>query len=126
LEINFTYLVFANGYNAELDGSVAETKAHLPGANHNGRTETAGFMANNLQQGPTPQPLPQVGPPKGPIIGAVFGGMAAVVVTGILLGRRHREPAVFDIGFQFDMILQTPLTLDGARVAAAVSAPGAN
>jgi hypothetical protein len=54
--------------------------------------------------------------------------MAAVVVTGILLGRRHSrgEPADFDIGFQFEMILQTPLTLDGTRVAAAVSGPGAN
>ncbi|HEX4543645.1 MAG TPA: hypothetical protein VH114_10790 [Candidatus Acidoferrum sp.] len=128
LEIKFTYLVFTNGYNAELDGSVAEAKAIFPSANQSGGTETVGLTANNLQQGPTPPPLPQVGPPKGPIIGGVLGGMAVFVVTGILLGRRHSrgEPADFDTGFQFEMVLQTPLTLDGTRVAAAVSAPGAN
>jgi hypothetical protein len=128
LQIKFTYLVFTNGYNAELDGSVAEAKTILPGTNQNGGIGTAGLMATSLQQGPTPPPLPQVGPPKGPIIGGVMGGMAVVIVAGILLGRRHSrgEPADFDIGFQFEMILQTPLELDGTRVAAAVSAPGAN
>jgi hypothetical protein len=128
LQINFMQLVFANGYNVELGGSVAEAKAVLPSSNQSSGTGTAGLMANNLQQGPTPPPLPQVGPPKGPIIGAALGGMAAFVITGILLGRRHRgaEPPDFDIGFQFEMILQTPLTLDGTRVAAAVSASATN
>jgi hypothetical protein len=128
LQINFTQLVFANGYTAALDGSVAEAKAILPGINPSGSAGTAGLMATSLQQGPTPPPLPQVGPPKGPIIGGVLGGMAVFVVTGILLGRRHSrgEPADFDIGFQFEMILQEPLTLDGARVDSAVNAPGAN
>jgi hypothetical protein len=121
-------LVFANGYNVELGASVAEAKAIFPSANQSGGTETVGLMANNLQQGPTPPPLPQVGPPKGPIIGAALGGMAAFVITGILLGRRHSgaEPPDFDIGFQFEMVLQTPLRLDGTRVAAAVSNSSAN
>jgi hypothetical protein len=129
LQIKFTYLVFTNGYNTQLDGSVAEAKAILPGTGVGGASGTSALMANSLQQGPTPTPppLPQVGPPKGPIIAASLGGMAALIVTGIILGHRHRqgEPADFDVGFQFEMILQTPLTLDGTRVASAAGAPGA-
>jgi hypothetical protein len=127
LQIKFTYLVFTNGYNAELDGSVTEAKAIQPGVNPSGGAGTVGLMANSLQQGPTPPPLPQVGPPMGPVIGATLGATAALIVTGILLGRRHSrgEPTDFDIGFQFEMILQEPLTLDVKRVPTTVDAAGA-
>jgi hypothetical protein len=128
LQINFTQLVFTSGYNVELDGSVAESRAILPDAHHSTGTGTEGLMATSLQQGPTPPPLPQVGPPKGPIIGAMLGSTAALMVTAIIFRHRHGQgwPADFDIGFQFEMILQTPLTLDSTRISAAASAPGAN
>ena len=127
LHIQFKQIVFTNGYNAALDGSVVEAKAMEPSTNSNGVNGTPGLLSNGLQQGPAPPqppPLPQVGPPKGPIIGATLGGMAALVITGILLGRHHmhEQPHDFDTGFQFEVVLQTPLTLDGASVAAAVSA----
>ena len=127
LHIQFKQIVFTNGYNAALDGSVVEAKAMEPSTNSNGVNGTPGLLSNGLQQGPAPPqppPLPQVGPPKGPIIGATLGGMAALVITGILLGRHHmhEQPHDFDTGFQFEVVLKTPLTLDGASVAAAVSA----
>jgi hypothetical protein len=139
LQIQFQQLVFANGYNVALEGTVLQAKAIEPGAVPNGAPGTLGLIANGLQQGgaaalmasslqqgptPTPPPLPQVGPPKGPIIAASIGGMVAFTVVGILLGRRHahEEPRDFDTGFQFEIVLQAPLTLDGTRVAAAVVA----
>lgn len=125
LHLQFKQIVFANGYVAELDGSVVEAKAIEPGTAPSGSAGTPALMANSLQQQPPPPPPPQqVGPPKGPIIGATLGAMAAFVITGILLRRHHGqgEPADFDAGFQFEMVLQSPLTLDRARVAAALSA----
>ena len=124
LQIKFTYLVFTNGYNAQLDGSVAEAKDMLDGTNVGGAPGTSALLATSLQQGPTPPPLPQVGPSKGPFIAASLGGVAALIVTGIIFHHRRaqEEPADFDVGFQFEMILQTPLTLDGTRVVAAASA----
>lgn len=126
LQIKLTTLVFTNGYNVELDGSVAEAKAIEPRVNPSRAPGTAGLLATSLQQGPTPQPSPQVGPPKGPIIAASLGGMAALIVTGIIFHHRHAQVqlADFDIGYQFEMILQAPLTLDGTRVASAAGAPG--
>lgn len=138
LQIQFQQLVFLNGYNVALEGTVLQANAIDPGAVSNdapGTPElmlnglqqvgTAALMASSLQQGPTPTPppLPQVGPPKGPIIAASIGGVVALTVVGILLSHRHgHEARDFDTGFQFEIVLQAPLTLDSARVAAAVAA----
>ena len=123
LKIEFNKLVFSNGYTVALDGSVLDAKAVAPVAISTDAFATPALMANGLQQGPspTPPPLPQVGPPKGPIIAATLGGMAALTVVGILLQHRHYESRDFDTGFQFEIVLQAPLTLDRARVAAAVN-----
>jgi len=140
LQIQFQQLVFSNGYNVALEGTVLQAKAidsgavsnDAPGAPElilNGLQQggTAALMASSLQLGPTPTPtpppLPQVGPPKGPIIAASLAGMAALIVTGIIFRNRHGHQARdFDTGFQFEIVLQAPLTLDSARVAAALAA----
>lgn len=128
LQIEFNQLVFSNGYVVALDGSVAEAKAIAPVTNSSAATGTPGLIANNLPQGPTPPPLPQVGPPKGPIIAASLGGMAALIVANILFRHHHihEEPRDFDAGFQFAIVLKTPLTLDRARVAAALASSSGN
>ncbi|HET7150316.1 MAG TPA: hypothetical protein VFI60_02815, partial [Candidatus Acidoferrum sp.] len=142
LQIQFQQLVFSNGYNVTLEGTVLQAKAIDPGAVSNDAPGTPGLIANGLRQGgtaalmasslqqgptptptPTPPPLPQVGPPKGPIIAASLAGMAALIVMGIISHNRHgHEARDFDTGFQFEMVLQAPLTLDSARVAAALAA----
>jgi len=127
LEIEFNQVVFTNGYHQQLQGSVAEAKALDPGANSILLPGTTRLFATALplpqQQAQTPPPLPQVGPSKAAVIGASLGGTAALIVTLALLGR-HRgrgEPADFDTGFQFELVLQAPLTLDSSRIAAAVN-----
>lgn len=123
LKIEFHNLVFSNGYTVALDGSVLDAKAIAPAATSTDAFATPALMASGLQQGPspTPPPLPQVGPPKGPIIAATLGSAAALAVVGILLQHRHYEARDFDTGFQFEIVLHAPLTLDRARVAAAVN-----
>lgn len=126
LVIEFKQVVFSNGYNVALDGSVADARAIAPvGDPSIPAAATSGFIANSFQQQPPqPPPLPQVGPPKGPIIGAAVGGTVALMVVGILLGHRHApyfdQGRDFDTGFQFEIVLKAPLTLDRARVAEAL------
>lgn len=131
LRIRFQRVVFANGYTVLLEGAVVEARAFEPGTIPNGGTETPPLTANSLQgptPTPTPPPLPQVGPPKGPTIAAILGGMAALFVAEILLRNRHGHEAArdFDTGFQFEIVLEAPLTLDGARVAAALAGANSN
>ena len=131
LQIEFKQLVFSNGYIAALDGSVIDAMAVPPATNPSRATTASALMANSLQQGPPPPqppPPPQVGPPKGPFIAASLGGIAVMIVTGIILGHRHARDQArdFDTGFQFEIVLQAPLTLDKARVAAALSGSSGN
>lgn len=146
LQIEFKQLVLSSGYNVALDGSVVEARAIAPAgdpslpatpslaaASNLAAAPSSGFVANSFQQQPptpTPTPPPQVGPPKGPIIGAAIGGTVALVVVGILVGHRHGpyfdQGRDFDTGFQFEIVLQAPLTLDRAHVAAAASGSSGN
>src|SRR6266702_6261352 len=92
LQIEFKQLVFSNGYNVALDGSLIDAMAIPLAADPSRETTTPALMANSLQQGPpppTPPPLPQVGPPKVPIIAASLGGTVGLMVVGIIFGRRH-------------------------------------
>ncbi len=73
---------------------------------------------------PTLPPLPQVGPSKAVVIGSMTGGFAAFTITMFAL-ERHRmnsyDFVVFDVGWQFQMVLDSPVVLDAAQVAAAAS-----
>lgn len=81
----------------------------------------AGHTARAAQTSPpmlTPPPTP--GPNKGLIIGLAAAGAAAVVVAAIVFahqsGPATRGEILFDTGWQFNMVLSNPLT---------VNAPGA-
>jgi hypothetical protein len=75
---------------------------------------------------PTLPPLPQVGPSKAAVIGASIGGMAAIMVVSLLVWHhRGGNYLLFDSGWQFQMALATPLTLDLSRVNA-VKTPGSS
>lgn len=132
LVIEFKQVIFSNGYNAALDGSVVDAQSIAPATDPSRSTGAPGLIGNSFQQQPTPTPPPppQVGPPQGPIIGAVIGGTVAVVVAAIFFGHRHSayfdQGRDFDTGFQFEIVLKAPLTLERARVAATLSAAGAN
>jgi len=128
LQIQFEQIVFANGYHVALDGSVLDAKAIAPGTAPNALPGTPVPMANSLQQQPPqPPPLPQVGPSKALVIGVGTAAMVCVMATVALLAhRRARDQGRdFDTGFQFEIVLQAPLTLDRARVNAVLSGSGA-
>jgi hypothetical protein len=76
-----------------------------------------------------PPTLPRVGPNPA-VIGGVMGGVSALVIIGILVGAHHgvnnTDFLLCDAGWQFQMILDSPLTLDAAQVSAAAATPSAN
>jgi type IV secretion system protein VirB10 len=125
LEMHFTRMVFANGYNVLLDGATAVARAGEPPLNLPSTStlpgQSAAAFAFGQQQPPPLPPLPRVGPSIGEVTGITLGVVAAITVTAILSGRRHAGDIDFDAGYQFEMVLQNSLELDADRVAAAVA-----
>jgi hypothetical protein len=135
---HFTRLIFSNGYSVPLSGE--NTQAFLfpaePGAPANEVAELVPlqFPGQHFAMGegqigsspPTQPTLPQVGPSKGAVIGGVLGGFAALTI-GMIVWAHHRvnsyDFAAFDVGWQFEMVLDGPVTIDAARVAAAAAMP---
>jgi len=65
----------------------------------------------------------------GEVIGAVFGGAAALTITMLALAHHSQSKidyVLFDAGWQFQMVLQSPLVVDANQVAASAATPGAN
>jgi len=136
LTVHFTRLLFPNGYSVALNGENTQSFL-LPDDDKAQTVEVAELMplpfpGAHLAMGEGQQtlpPLPQVGPPKGPVIGGIVGGFAAITITMVLLAR-HRannfDFVVFDVGWQFQMVLDSPVVLDAAQVAAAASTPSVN
>lgn len=136
LRAHFTKMVFSNGYAVALEGAMAQAKVEIPGVSlpasfgaerQNAESmEFGGGLGPQMQTGPTPPPLPPLpGPHYGPIIGTAAGGVAAIVILAILAHRHRGDYALFDAGWQFEMILQSPLSLDSDRVEAAIAGPSA-
>jgi hypothetical protein len=135
--VHFTRLVFSNGYSVALNGE--NTQALLlplqAGAPENDVVELApprlpgAHFAMGEGQEPTLPPLPQVGPPVGLIVGLSLGGTAALVILGVI-GAHHNANStdfvLYDAGWQFQMVLDSPITLDAAQVAAAAATPTTN
>ncbi|MGO9589996.1 MAG: hypothetical protein ACLP3K_08145 [Candidatus Acidiferrales bacterium] len=133
LHIHFTRIVYANGYTVDIDGINTNAKAMRPefdrGSNLLEPAAFAGGDAPHLvlvaQQAPQPPPLPHPGPSTGTAIGIGVGFAAAGIIVAILAVRHSRASngVLFDAGTQFEMVLQSPLSLNAASVAAAVAAP---
>lgn len=135
--VHFTRLVYSNGYSVTLNGE--NTQALLlpieSSAPANEVAELAPLQLPGMHfamgegQEPTLPPLPQVGPPKGLVIGLSLGGTAALVILGIV-GAHHyannTDFVLYDAGWQFQMVLDSPIALDPAQVTAAASAPITN
>jgi len=129
VQIDFTQLVFTNGYSAPLSAVSAQSKLLMPATEPERVGEVAYAAAPIAGAGfgegqEAPPPLPQVGPPMGPIIAGVFGGVGVLVVLAVLTHRHHgsADYVLFDSGWQFDMVLNAPLTLESSRVGAAIAA----
>jgi len=127
MQMHFTRLVYSNGYSVAIEGTTTQAKAVSPAS---GSPEVAaipseadGIYSFSGQQSPTPPPLPplpHVGPSVGVIVGATVGVAAVGILTIVLLGHHGGSNFVlFDTGWQFQMVLQSPLTVDAASAAAA-------
>jgi hypothetical protein len=137
LQMHFTRIVFADGYNAALDGATAEARAETPTGNERNLSAAAvpegqgapGLILAQFPTTPPPTPTlppqPHLGPSIGAVTGIAVGVAAAATVTAILLGRGHAGGILFDTGYQFEMVLGAPLALDADRVAAAVAGSNA-
>jgi hypothetical protein len=132
LNAHFTRLVFTNGYSVPLSAENSQALLMLPETSAPG-DEVAELAPPRLpgmraQFGtpptPTLPPLPQVGPNPAVIGGAIGGAMAAFGI-GMLIWMHHRansyDFAAFDVGWQFSIVLDSPVTLDAAQVAAAAA-----
>lgn len=135
LTVHFSRLLFSNGYAVDLNGENTQAML-LP---EDGRASTvevaelapvqlpgAHFAMGEGQFGPQPPPtlppLQRVGPNPAVITGIALGGMAALGI-GMFAWMHHRANSydfvVFDSGWQFQLVLDSPVTLDVAQIAAA-------
>ena len=139
VQIHFTRLLFANGYTVSLDAmNTAETQAPVinPPADNTMLAESKGYGPSDgrefgfepepqiLTPPPTLPPLPHEGPSEAAVAGGVLGGTAAILVTLLVVSHHHNSHVdylLYDAGWQFQMTLQGPLTLDVNRVAAAAA-----
>jgi len=143
-QMRFTRLIFPSGYAVPLPGATAQARLAHPGSTspaerpvasasdvysrgqyQSYRLLTAKFSPSaEPQQSPPPPvlpPLPQVGPSRGAIIGASVGGIAAVLITTLVIAHHHQNQndIYLDAGSQIELILEAPLTLDAESIAAA-------
>jgi type IV secretion system protein VirB10 len=119
VQFHFTRILFPNGSALPLDAASTEARAEIPSdsfgeaapVRENGPSAAGAF---EFQQQPPPlPPLPK--PNYAPFIGAAVGGVAVAVIAGVL-GSRHRNAGyVYDVGWQFEMVLESPLTVDATN-----------
>jgi hypothetical protein len=136
VRLHFTRLLYANGYTVPLDAVNTDAGLILPDRDVRATFELAdardgapylGASFNpTMQAAPQPPPLPQVGPNPGVVIGATLGGAAALLILALALGHHHAanmDYVLFEDGWQFQIVLQQPLTLDPAQVSASAAVP---
>jgi hypothetical protein len=131
LQAHFTRIVFSNGYAVALEGAMAQARAETPGADLPVSSAADRQGAEGMEFGggmgfqQQPPPLPRLGPSPAKVAGIAAGTFAAGVVALVLLARHRGADVLFDAGWQFEMILQSPLELDAERVDAAIAGPSA-
>jgi hypothetical protein len=130
LQMHFTRMLYANGYTVTIDGANTQAKALSPGPSSPEpvalASESGSSYALAPQQSST---IPTVQPPAshtGAIVGLAVASAAAVIAVAVL-GHRHgaSNGVLFDTGWQFEMVLESPLSVDAASVAAALATPSA-
>jgi hypothetical protein len=127
LLVHFTRLLYANGYSVAVDGANTQAKAVRPESCSPELAAFAGAPRPNYAlaapQSTALPPPPKVGPNIGTVVGVTVGAAVAGTAAIVLLNRRHggSSGVLFDTGWQFEMVLQSPLSVDAASVAAAAA-----
>ena len=127
LKMHFTRLDYINGYSVDVEGANVQANARGPRQGSTQAAKLAGpsssynsFQAQTLPQSPTLQP------PASHIGVAIGIGIAAtavgIAVPLILIHHAGGSGGVlFDAGWQFEMVLESPVSVDAASVATAAS-----
>lgn len=120
VQMHFTRLLYANGYSVAVQGTNAVARTMEPSA-----MPTASAFAGGVgpsfavgQQPPPLAPLPQPQSHVGTAVAIGVGSLAAGIVGAVLLVR-HRGATtgvLFQPGWQFEMVLQSPVSVDAASV----------
>ena len=134
--VHFTRLVYSNGYTVALSGENTQALL-LPLDNSAPANEVAELIPLRLPdtqfamgEGQIGTPVPTQSAPgggsKSTIIAGIAGGAAAALIIGSLIWAHHRtnketDFVLYDAGWQFQMVLDSPVTLDAAQVAAAAT-----
>jgi hypothetical protein len=107
-QIHFTKIIFAAGYTIQLRGTQSMANVQPPASTasaatgkHNGRAED--------------------------VIAAVVPAMAAGIVVAVLVARHGGggNGILFDTGWQFEMVLKSPVSVNAASISGAVAPSGA-
>lgn len=121
VQIHFTKILYANGYSLPIDGNNTTAKVLNPeiGMPEPATVASLTNVSYALPQQQQPPPLQPAPSHIGTFIGIAVGTAVAAIVTIVLLGHHGGGSAVlFDSGWQFEMVLQSPLTVNAATVAA--------
>jgi type IV secretion system protein VirB10 len=128
-QFHFTRLLFANGYSVPLVATNTQSMLLPPDtlrptallADARDGAPNLGESFTPAQTNPEPPPLHRVGPSPGVLAGIGIGSIVGILALAFTIGH-HRAGSidylVFDSGWQFQMTLQEPLTLDATQVAA--------
>jgi hypothetical protein len=127
LKMHFTRLDYVNGYSVDIDGANVQASAASP---RQGSTQAAGlagpsgsynsFAATTFPQPTLPAPASHIGAAIGIGIAATAAGIAIPLIL-IHRGGGGSGGVLFDSGWQFEMVLESPVTVDSANVAEAAA-----
>jgi hypothetical protein len=116
LQMHFTRILYANGYSVPIEGNNTQARAVPPEGSFREASAIAGEGEPSYVLAAQHSP----GPSKAAAIGITVGVAAAGAIAVVLL-TRHAGGGVdvlFDTGWQFEMVLQAPLSVDAASIAA--------
>jgi len=128
LQMHFTRLVYANGYSVAVEGANPQARVFIPPSNSPEPPASAAVTEGSSALVPqSPPTLPSVQPPAshtGAMVGLAIGGAAAAIAIAVLGHQHHGSGGnLFDTGWQFEMVLESPLSVDAENVAAAAALP---
>jgi hypothetical protein len=132
ISIHFTTLIYANGYTVSLDGlNTADLTLPPP-------PDTYAMLDRPVTHGPSPDPdpTPQTttqypndpyahGTTTKELVAFTAGPIAfgAAIFALFHFAGQHGDYLIDPAGWQFQMVIQSPLTVDVSRVSAAAAAP---
>ena len=126
LKMRFTRFDYVNGYSVDVEGANVQADAHSPTQSPDHAAGFAGpsgsynsFAGSTLPQRTLQAPASHIGTAIGIGIAATAAGIA---IPLILIHHGGGSGGVlFEAGWQFEMLLESPVSVDTANVAAAAS-----